>query len=59
MDQFKRYLSDQSTKNQIETLKITINGLNKIEKKNKAIKELKRMKKYIEFDLYFRNEMKL
>ena len=59
MDQFKRYLSDQSTKNQIETLKITINGLNKIERKNKAIKELKRMKKYIEFDLSFRNEMKL
>lgn len=59
MDQFKKYLSDQSTKNQIETLKITINALNKIEIKNKAIKELKRMKKYIEFNLYFRNEMKL
>ena len=59
MDQFKKYLSDQSTENQIETLKITINALNKIERKNKAIKELKRMKKYIEFNLYFRNEMKL
>ena len=59
MDQFKKYLSDQSTENQIETLKITINALNKIEIKNKAIKELKRMKKYIEFNLYFRNEMKL
>lgn len=50
---------DQFTENQIETLKITINALNKIERKNKAIKELKRMKKYIEFNLYFRNEMKL
>lgn len=59
MDQFKKYLSDQSTENQIETLKITINALNKIERKNKVIKELKRMKKYIEFNLYFRNEMKL